>query len=59
MIPPAKIKSARLAAGLTQTEAAALVHKANRTWQAWEYGRRNMPEADFELFMIKTKEMQK
>ena len=48
------IRSARHAAGLTQTEAAVLVHASLRTWQQWEAGVRGMPAGLFELFMIKT-----
>jgi transcriptional regulator with XRE-family HTH domain len=33
---PAEIRVARLAAGLTQAQAAALVGKTARTWQGWE-----------------------
>jgi len=50
----AKIRAARKAAGLTQSEAAALVHAKMRTWQDWEGGRRKMPLAAWELFLIKT-----
>jgi putative transcriptional regulator len=33
---PAEIRQAREAAGLTQTEAAHLVHAGLRSWQQWE-----------------------
>lgn len=33
---PEQIKAARLNAGLTQTEAARLVHATLRAWQSWE-----------------------
>jgi DNA-binding transcriptional regulator YiaG len=57
--PPADIIAAREAAGLTQTEAAELVHSALRTWQQWEAepgtdGHRRMHPAFWELFLIKT-----
>ncbi len=51
---PNAIRAARLAAGLTQAEAAALVYAAQRSWQDWEAGRRRMHPAIFELFLIKT-----
>lgn len=53
----AEIKTARLAAGLTQTEAAALVHAGLKTWQNWETDggeARKIPLAAWELFLIKT-----
>lgn len=53
-ISPHEIRAARQAAGLTQAEAAALVHAASyRTWQDWETGRRPMPLMAWELFCIK------
>lgn len=52
---PNKIKEARESAGLTQTQAAELIGAKLRTWQDWEYGKRNMPLAKWELFNIKTK----
>lgn len=52
---PKKIKQARKTAGLTQTQAAALIYKQLRTWQQWEAGDRTMDPALFELFEIKTK----
>jgi putative transcriptional regulator len=54
---PADIKTARVAAGLTQTEAAALVHAGLKTWQNWESEggeARKIPLAAWELFLIKT-----
>lgn len=39
---PAEIREAREAAGLTQTEAAAVVLATLRTWQDWEAGERRM-----------------
>ena len=44
-----------MAAGLTQAEAAAIVHRPSyRTWQDWERGRAKMPLDAWELFLIKT-----
>jgi len=34
--PPTEIRAAREAAGLTQTEAGALIYSSARTWQNWE-----------------------
>jgi DNA-binding XRE family transcriptional regulator len=50
---PKLIKSARLAMGYTQKEAAALVHVSLRAWQLWEAGDRKMPPAAWELCVIK------
>lgn len=49
-----EIRSAREAAGLTQTQAAELVHSKLRTWQQWEAGDNRMHPGLWELFMIKT-----
>ena len=51
---PGDIRAARDAAGLTQEQAAALVHAARRAWQDWERGERQMPPAAWELFRLKT-----
>lgn len=48
---PEAIKSAREAAGLTQTQAGAVLYCAERTWQDWERGRRVMMPALFERFV--------
>lgn len=50
---PEKIKAARVAAGLTQAQAAALVHCGTTTWQGWELGTRKMHPAFWALFKIK------
>lgn len=56
MPSPQEIKEARRKAGLTQSQAGALVGApSQRTWQDWEGGRRNMPAAKWELFLLKTK----
>lgn len=49
-----EIKAAREAAGLTQTQAAAVVHCKLRAWQQWEAGDRQMHPAFWELFCIKS-----
>jgi putative transcriptional regulator len=50
---PEQIKKARLDAGLTQAQAAALVYSELRAWQYWEKGDRSMHPAFWELFNIK------
>ena len=54
---PETIKSFRTQAGLTQTEAAELIHAGLRAWQEWEHGNRKMGLAQWELFLIKTKQV--
>jgi DNA-binding XRE family transcriptional regulator len=52
---PEQVKDARVKAGLTQEQAGAIVGApSRRTWQDWEAGRRNMPAAKWELFLLKT-----
>lgn len=48
-----ELRAARKAAGLTQTQAGALLHTTCRTWQQWEAGDRKMHPAFWELFRIK------
>jgi len=50
---PQEILAAREAGGLTQTQAALLVHASCRTWQQWEANDRRMHPAFWELFCIK------
>jgi DNA (cytosine-5)-methyltransferase 1 len=40
--------------GLTQQEAADLLHLTLRAWQRYEYGERRMHPALWELFLLKT-----
>ena len=47
------LKAFRITAGLTQTEAGALVGAALRTWQSWEAADRKIPAAKWELFFLK------
>ena len=51
---PAAITLGRNAAGLTQSQAAQLVHVTPGAWQKWELGKARMRPAIFELFMLKT-----
>lgn len=58
---PTQVIAARQAAGLTQTDAAAVIGKPMRTWQNWEapVGARNhrtMDPALFKLFLMEIKE---
>ena len=48
-----QLKRARQSAGLTQAKAAELCHVTLAGYQHWEYGRRQMPPATWELFKIK------
>jgi DNA (cytosine-5)-methyltransferase 1 len=52
---PAEIRAAREAAGLTQTQAGALIHNTLRAWQRWEAGDSPMHPAFWELFKMKTR----
>lgn len=45
--------------GLTQAEAAALIHVSTVTWQQWEQGKRVMHPAFNELFMLKAAQLDK
>lgn len=54
---PAQVRAARRAAGLTQTEAAALIYCSMRAWQEWERGTRAMHPAMWELFGVKTPQL--
>ncbi|MBL8518172.1 MAG: helix-turn-helix transcriptional regulator [Betaproteobacteria bacterium] len=51
------LRTARLAAELTQAQAAELVHLSSQTrWAEYENGTRNIDLARWELFLIKTKQ---
>jgi DNA-binding transcriptional regulator YiaG len=52
---PTEIRAARKSVKLTQRQAAELISAKERTWQDWERGRRNMPAAKWELFLIKSR----
>jgi DNA-binding transcriptional regulator YiaG len=57
---PDELKSLRESLGLTQKEAASLVHVDSRTWQKWEASEelknhRKIHLAFYELFLIKSK----
>lgn len=51
---PKLIAESRSAAGLTQSQAAELVHATRDAWAKWESGARKMHPATWELFCIKT-----
>lgn len=55
---PAVIREFRAAAGLTQSQAAALVYSTKNAWYLWEKGDRAMPYAIWELFSIKAQAIQ-
>lgn len=48
------LRDARQAAGLSQTQAAALLYRSLRNWQQWELGERRIDPALWELFLLKT-----
>ena len=52
---PLEIRTFRLAAGLTQAAAAALVYRTSRIWQMWEAGDRPIDLGLWELVNIKVK----
>lgn len=53
---PDQIKQARKDAGLTQAEAANIVYVSLRAWQHYEDGKRGMPLANWNLFLLKTEQ---
>jgi hypothetical protein len=55
MLTPADIRAARLAAGLTQAQAAALCYRTTSCWQSAELGRRNLDRAAWEVFQRKAR----
>ncbi len=60
MLPtPAMIKQTRDHAGLTQNQAAKLVSSNVRTWQYWEAGAFKMHPAKWEVFLKKTRFLEK
>jgi DNA-binding transcriptional regulator YiaG len=52
-----EFKALRLAAGLSQPKAAALIGFKKRAIQYWEAGANPIPQAAFELFKIKVEWM--
>lgn len=50
---PDAIRAARIAAGLTQKQAAALIYAKPRIWQYYEAGTVEMPLVCWELFLLK------
>ncbi len=51
---PSDIRAARERAGLTQTEAADLIHATMRSWQDWEAGVAKMRPYAFGYFLMST-----
>lgn len=56
---PQAIIDARLAANLSQTEAAGLIYSTLRTWQDWEAGVARMHPAFWELWRMKVAGLKK
>ena len=56
MTPPtaAQISAARERAGLSQQQAAALVHVDIRSWRRWELAERAVNLAAWELFLLRS-----
>lgn len=52
-ITPDIIKKARADAGLTQAQAAELIHVSIHAWRKWENGQREMPLMPFDFFLLK------
>lgn len=50
---PRTILNARKKLGITQAQAAELLHCHYRTWEQWEAGKRKMHPAFWELWRIK------
>ena len=48
------IRQTRIARGLTQKEAGAACMSALRSWQHWEYGKRRMHPAIWQVFLHAT-----
>ena len=55
---PEQIKKSRLNAGLTQAQAAAVIYKQILAWQRYASGDGSMDCALYELFMLKTGQME-
>lgn len=49
---PDDIIAARLSAGLTQADAAAIVYTTDRHWSNWERGVSKMPRSSWRLFRL-------
>lgn len=55
---PEDIITVRKKIKLTQEEAGAVIYKSMRTWRQYEAGDREMDPALFELFLLKTGNME-
>lgn len=49
-----QVAAARAKAGLTQQQAAAIVHATARRWREWESGDYSMHPGLWELFLVRT-----
>lgn len=54
MITSLMVQEARRAAVMTQEQAGRTIGAARRTWQDWEAGRRRMPIAKYNYFLLLT-----
>lgn len=54
---PVEIRRARVAAGLSQTEAAAILYRSYRCWWDWERGEKPMRPELWELWRVKVGRM--
>lgn len=57
---PEEVRNARIGAGLTQSQAAAIIGTCLNSWQRYEgrggdRGNRTIPPAKWELFLMKTR----
>jgi DNA-binding XRE family transcriptional regulator len=50
---PAKIRAARITAGITQSQAGALIYSRERTWAGWERGENPLHPALWELWQMR------
>ncbi len=50
---PGEIRSVRIAAGLTQAQAADMIYATVSAWESWEQGLRRMHPGLWELFHLK------
>lgn len=53
-----ELRALRKRAGLTQEQAAALIHAGLRTYHRYESGERQIPSAEWELLNIKLQKLQ-
>jgi len=54
---PEEIRKIRVSYGLTQTQAAKMVHTSLRSWQRWESVEGEIPPGYWELFTLKLRSL--